>query len=176
MANQDKLKPEINEVDVEGTIKAKALSTGGICLNTATGDTWLNEAPKDLFDKMERGDKVKFKAVKTNRGYSYTSLVEHVKEEKDEGMKLDDYLAWAHSHDLMQIQTEYVTTANDGRIIFKATAIFKDGKEFSAHGDAKYEEVTQDMQKHYVRFGESRAVARCLRFAKGDEDGPAKNG
>jgi hypothetical protein len=173
MADQAKL-PESNEVVIEGILKAKAASTGGMCLITEAGEVWINDSPKDIFEKIGKGDKVRFKGVKTNRGYTYAGLIEHIAAEKDEGMKLDDYLSWAHSHGLVKILTEYIKTENDGRVIFRATAIFKDGKEFSAHGDAKQDEVTTDMQKHYVRFGESRAVARCLRFANGDEEDKKK--
>jgi len=191
MADQAKLKPETNEIELEGKVKVKAKSTGGILIilpakdkegKDAEKEAWLNEAPQDIFDKVEKGDKIKVKAVQTNRGYAYVELIDHQKAERDEGNKIDDYLKWAHANGLQSINTEILTHEFEKYILYKATATFKDNKTFVGHGDAIVEGPCTNTEKgefsmkmHYIRFAETRAIARALRFASDEIEEKAKS-
>ena len=49
--------------------------------------------------------------------------------------------------------------------VFKATAIFADGRRFSSHGDASPDNVGRTIAPHFIRMAETRSKARALRDA-----------
>lgn len=72
-------------------------------------------------------------------------------------------LSVAHGKGLKSIETELVSS-EEGLFIFKATATFKDGSVFMAHGDASKNNVGDMIVPHIPRMAETRAVNRALRL------------
>lgn len=70
----------------------------------------------------------------------------------------------AHERGLMNISTTALKL-EPGLAIFSATVGFADGRLFQATGDATPENVGRNIAPHYVRMGETRAIARALRLA-----------
>ncbi len=74
----------------------------------------------------------------------------------------------AHQQGLQSLKTTLVqapASENGNLAIFKAEAIFADGRIFVAHGDASATNVGGRIGPHYVRMAETRAKGRCLRDA-----------
>jgi len=173
---------------LKGIVKTKSDKTGGILVNDELNkeEVWVNGAPKEVFDEMERGDSVEFTLKDgDNGGYKFEALKAH-EHNQDEAENLQSLLDWAHTHGLTGITTEMlfeVSNLEKGIAVFRATASFidKEGRErnYVAHGDTIVEgqntNVQGKMKQHYIRFAESRAIARCLRFARGPEEAK-KNG
>ena len=73
-------------------------------------------------------------------------------------------LVLAHEMRLISIDTEAVTIDwENGRFVFKAVAIGKDGQRFTGYGDATTRNVNKMILPHALRMAETRAKARALR-------------
>lgn len=80
-------------------------------------------------------------------------------------------LECAHAeYDLLEVDTKIIQLPNEENghnCIFQATVVTKDGRKFSATGDANPENVNSKIAKHIIRMAETRAVGRALRFLTG---------
>ena len=73
-------------------------------------------------------------------------------------------LVLAHEMRLISIETEPVTIDwENGRFVFKAVAIGKDGQRFTGYGDATTRNVGKMILPHALRMAETRAKARARR-------------
>jgi hypothetical protein len=81
-------------------------------------------------------------------------------------------LVEAHTRRLVSLESQLIqapTPENGQCAVYRARAVFQteDGKEqtFVAHGDATPTNVTGKVAPHFMRMAETRAYARCLRWA-----------
>lgn len=75
-----------------------------------------------------------------------------------------------YEYDLDGIDTDLIqkpTEENGHEAIVKAVVVTKDGKKFSAYGDANPQNVNSKIRPHIIRMAETRAVGRALRFLTG---------
>lgn len=80
-------------------------------------------------------------------------------------------LECAHQeYDLQGIDTQLIQIPNEENgheAIVRAEVITKDGKKFTAIGDANPSNVNSKIRPHLIRMAETRAVGRALRFLTG---------
>lgn len=149
------------------------------------GDKWYNvradtkEKVDAMFneDMLHRGNRVK---VDTDgKLYNITKFVALIgKSEESHGddmLNLEKLLADAHSKGLVSITTEMISHDPEKKsALFKAIVRMPSESKtepptdrvFHAHGDADKENLTNsNIQPHYVRMAETRAICRALRWA-----------
>lgn len=82
-------------------------------------------------------------------------------------VKFEGLLCLGHQQGLRSVHTELVqvpNAENEHTAIFRAEVELDAGK-FTAYGDASPSSVSSLVGLHYLRCGETRSVARALRFA-----------
>jgi hypothetical protein len=77
-----------------------------------------------------------------------------------------------HMRGIKSLITEEISFDNEGDnpsylTRWKCTIVGQDDSVFTAHGDASPKNVGKMIIPHLLRMGETRAVARCLRFFTG---------
>lgn len=124
----------------------------------------LNEIAKSL----KKGSKISF----TEKDGQVMDLKflgqENVKSQKQRSdediVNFEQLLNDANEKELTEIKTELISHDPENQIaIFKATASGKKGT-FEAHGDAQASQLNKNIQPHYIRMAETRAIVRCLRW------------
>lgn len=175
MAEQNKLnspQKAVRELTrLEGKIANVSYKNHGVQI----GDTWINEVPEEIIKQFGRDDEieVEYEIKDSDRGPRkvYLKLVRHNKADKDEANNFPEYLDRAHSLGRLNIRTSMLYNEPT-----KHTAVFEaivriqpHGKEeeetYYAHGDTDEASIPKNMFPHYLRFAETRAIARALRWA-----------
>jgi hypothetical protein len=77
-----------------------------------------------------------------------------------------------HMRGIKSLTTEEISFDNEGDnpsylSRWKCTIVGKDDSVFTAHGDASPKNVSKMVAPALLRMGETRAIARCLRFFTG---------
>ena len=148
-------------------------------------DGWFNikngnrEAVKPLIEQLTKGSLVELE-LSPGKSNEYTNLViKKVGEKKgwaDEITTLEILLEQAHKKGLISITTEVITIDLEKKYaLFKAEVRgYMDKKRddvgtFHGHGDVTDENIGSDaVKKHWIRFAESRAICRSLRWYVGE--------
>lgn len=81
-----------------------------------------------------------------------------------------ELLAKAQEVGLEAIETTVLqmpTDANGQTAVVRAVVRLKDGRQFSAHGDASPQNTRRGVDTALIRMAETRALGRALRFALG---------
>ncbi len=88
-----------------------------------------------------------------------------------------ELLLKAHEKGIEGVETELLQVPderNGQMAVVKATVRLKDGRTFTAHGDASPQNTRRGVDLALIRMAETRAVGRALRFALGVADTLAK--
>lgn len=94
-----------------------------------------------------------------------------VKLQGKEYILFEGLLECAHQeYEIQKVDTKLLqipNKENDETCVVQATVVTKDGKVFTAHGDANPLNVNSKIVPHLIRMAETRAVGRALRFLTG---------
>jgi hypothetical protein len=150
---------------LEGTVDAVTDKFGG---GVNIAGTWINNVGLAKFNK---GDTVKMevKTVADKQGTPRLHMVRLISQEagktRDDEMDFPKLLNIAHGKGLKSIQTVMLEhDAKEKRAVFRAIVTMKDGTVWTGHGDADPSNCTSEIAEHYIRFAETRAIARALRW------------
>ena len=134
---------------------------------------------QNSLEKLNRGDTIELMADFQQRMYQKYKVTK--KAEKKSGWQeeittLEDLLKQAHEKGLIAIKTESITIdLKEKYALFKAIVIGLIDKKskvtgtFQGHGDVTSENIGSDaVKKHWIRFAESRAICRALRWYVGE--------
>lgn len=152
-------------MEISGKVEAVSEQHG----SAKIGDKWINNFPKTI----KKGSTVKIDAENKNGKYYFVKPISVEEPTEEEEVNLPFLLNKAHAKGIVSLESEPVHIDYEKKLaVFKTTVTFKDGSKFSAHGDAFVGNEGKDkgnltamITPHWIRMGESRAIARCLRFA-----------
>lgn len=150
---------------VKGLVTARSEQYSSIKIKTEKGEeAWINNIPEEYLAKYTTGSKVELEVQQKNNKLEFLEEVSY--EEPEETQTFSSYLDKAHKMGIKEIKTEIIEyNPAEQRAVFKAVVKLQDGRTFTGYGDASQENTTTHMQRHFLRFAETRAIARALRFA-----------
>jgi hypothetical protein len=145
---------------ISGTVEAVTEKFGG-GINVAGG--WINGLDHAKFHK---GDEIEAKVRPDANGrLQLVEVIKQVAKPQEDTTDFPTMLNKAHEMRIRSIQTTLLSHDSEKKAaIFKAVVTMKNGVVMEGHGDADQVNCTQEIAKHYIRFAETRAIARALRW------------